>query len=75
MSFTYSLGPGIPFLLAAASSGGAIAALHLGATTPQGGDALRRSAAGRGGVMQVTGWWGQLIVRLQTLITGFQLPL
>jgi len=27
------------------------------------------------GVMRVTGWWGQLIARLQTLITGFQLPL
>jgi len=27
------------------------------------------------GVMQATGWWGKLITRLQTLITGFQLPL
>ncbi|MFE2415816.1 hypothetical protein [Streptomyces hokutonensis] len=26
------------------------------------------------GVMQVTRWWGQLIARLQTLTTGFQLP-
>jgi len=26
------------------------------------------------GVMQATGWWGKLITRLQTLITGFQLP-
>ncbi|MET9819255.1 MULTISPECIES: hypothetical protein [unclassified Streptomyces] len=27
------------------------------------------------GVIQVTGWWGQLIARLRTLITGFRLPL
>jgi cytochrome c-type biogenesis protein len=27
------------------------------------------------GAMQATGRWGQLIARLQTLITGFQLPL
>jgi cytochrome c-type biogenesis protein len=27
------------------------------------------------GVMQVTGWWGQLIAQFQTLISGFQVPL
>ncbi|MFJ9011622.1 hypothetical protein [Streptomyces canus] len=27
------------------------------------------------GVMEVTGWWGELITSMQSLITGVQLPL
>lgn len=75
LSFTYSLGLGIPFLLAAASFDGAMrrftwARRHARAVMRFGGVLLVAV-----GVMQVTGWWGQLIARLQTLITGFQLPL
>lgn len=75
LSFTYSLGLGIPFLLAASSFDGAMrrftwARRHARAVMRFGGVLLVAV-----GVMQVTGWWGQLIARLQILITGFQLPL
>ena len=75
LSFTYSLGLGIPFLLAAASFDGAMrrftwARRHARAVMRVGGVLLVAV-----GVMQVTGWWGQLIAQLQTLISGFQLPL
>lgn len=75
LSFTYSLGLGIPFLLAAASFDGAMrrftwARRHARAVMRVGGVLLVAV-----GVMQVTGWWGQLIAELQTLIAGFQLPL
>ncbi|MES4829337.1 cytochrome c biogenesis protein CcdA, partial [Streptomyces anthocyanicus] len=75
LSFTYSLGLGVPFLLAAASFDGAMrrftwARRHARTVMRLGGVLLVAV-----GVMQVTGWWGQLIARLQTLITGFQLPL
>lgn len=75
LSFTYSLGLGLPFLLAAASFDGVMrrftwARRHARAVMRCGGVLLVAV-----GVMQVTGWWGQLIAQLQTLITGFQLPL
>ncbi|KPC72036.1 cytochrome C biogenesis protein ResC [Streptomyces sp. NRRL WC-3753] len=75
LSFTYSLGLGIPFVLAAASFDGAMrrfgwARRHARAVMRFGGVLLVAV-----GVMQVTGWWGQLIAQLQGLITGFQLPL
>ncbi|MGC5041114.1 cytochrome c biogenesis CcdA family protein [Streptomyces sp. DT190] len=75
LSFTYSLGLGLPFLLAAASFDGVMrrftwARRHARAMMRCGGVLLVVV-----GVMQVTGWWGQLIAQFQTLITGFQLPL
>ncbi len=75
LSFTYSLGLGIPFLLAAASFDGAMRrfawARRRARTVMRCGGVLLVAV----GVMQVTGWWGQLIAQLQTLITGFQVPL
>lgn len=62
-------------LPAAASFGGAMrrftwARLHARAVMGFGGVLLVAV-----GVMPVAGWCGQLIARLQMLITGFQLPL
>ncbi|MFF5757439.1 cytochrome c biogenesis CcdA family protein [Streptomyces longwoodensis] len=75
LSFTYSVGLGVPFLVAAASFDGVMrrftwARRHARVVMRFGGVLLVAV-----GVTQVTGWWGQMIAQLQTLITGFQLPL
>lgn len=75
LSFMYSLGLGVPFLIAAFSFDGAVrrfafARRHARSVMRVGGALLVAV-----GVMEVTGWWGQLIANMQTLITGFQLPL
>jgi cytochrome c-type biogenesis protein len=75
LSFTYSLGLGLPFVLAAASFDQAMrrfasASRHARAVMRIGGVLLVGV-----GVMEVTGWWAHMIAQLQTLITGFQLPL
>ncbi|MFK4547159.1 cytochrome c-type biogenesis protein [Streptomyces tendae] len=75
LSFTYSLGLGVPFLVAAFSFSGAVrrfafARRHARAVMRFGGALLVVV-----GVMQITGWWGELIASMQSLVTGFELPL
>lgn len=72
LAFAYSLGLGLPFLLLAAGLSRAIAVLPV----------LRRQsrrfmqAGGVAlivvGLLQVSGLWGQMVARLQGLVTGFQ---
>lgn len=75
LAFVYSLGLGIPFLLAAASADRAMAAFawprrHAQALMRAGGLMLVLV-----GLLQVSGVWTALIARIQGLISGFQLPL
>ena len=75
LAFVYSLGLGIPFLLAAASADRAMAAFdwprrHAAAVMRVGGLMLVLV-----GVLQVSGAWGAMIARMQGLISGFQLLL
>lgn len=75
LAFVYSLGLGIPFLMAAASADRAMAAFdwprrHAAAVMRLGGLMLVLV-----GVLQVSGAWGAMIVHLQALISGFQLLL
>jgi cytochrome c-type biogenesis protein len=72
LAFVYSLGLGFPFLLAAASADRAMAAFdwprrHAAAVMRLGGLMLVLV-----GVLQVSGAWGALIVRMQGTISGFQ---
>jgi cytochrome c-type biogenesis protein len=72
LAFLYSLGLGIPFLLAAATAGRAMTAFtwprrHARALMRGGGLMLVLV-----GVLQVTGAWGALIAQMQGLISGFQ---
>ncbi|MBP0456050.1 sulfite exporter TauE/SafE family protein [Streptomyces bomunensis] len=75
LSLTYSLGLGLPFLIAALSVDGAVrrfgfARRHARTLTRAGGVFLVLL-----GILQITGLWTDLISRLQGTITGFQLPL
>jgi len=75
LAFMYSLGLGIPFLLAAASANRAMGTYawprrHARLIMRTGGLMLVLV-----GVLQVSGAWTALIARMQGLITGFQLPL
>lgn len=75
LAFVYSLGLGLPFLLAAASTGRAMRAFawprrHARAVMRTGGLMLVLV-----GLLQVSGAWTALIASMQTLIGGFQLPL
>ena len=75
LAFTYALGLGIPFVAAAAGVSRAFrvfafARRHALAIMRSGGILLVAV-----GVAEVTGVWGQLVVRLQTLIIGWQAPL
>lgn len=75
LAFVYSLGLGLPFLLAAASTGRAMSAFawprrHARAVMRTGGLMLVLV-----GLFQVSGAWTALIASMQTLIGGFQLPL
>ncbi len=75
LSFAYSAGLGIPFLLAAASVHKVMASFrwarrHARAVMGLGGAMLVVL-----GVLQVTGLWLSLISRLQGLIAGWQVPL
>ncbi|MEP7017096.1 MAG: cytochrome c biogenesis protein CcdA [Actinomycetota bacterium] len=75
LAFVYSLGLGVPFLVAAASADRAMAAYgwprrHAAAVMRLGGLMLVLV-----GVLQVTGAWGAMIVHLQGLVGGFQLLL
>ncbi|WP_020389651.1 cytochrome c biogenesis CcdA family protein [Kribbella catacumbae] len=75
LSFAYSLGLGIPFILAAlgiqhAFRAYAAARRHAQTVMRLGGVLLIAV-----GLLQVTGIWGQLIARLQVLIANWQPPL
>lgn len=75
LAFVYSLGLGVPFLLAAASADRAMRAFdwprrHARAVMRVGGAMLVVV-----GVLQVSGAWTALIAHLQGTIGGFQLPL
>jgi cytochrome c-type biogenesis protein len=75
LSFTYSLGLGLPFLLAAVSFDQAMrrfgfARRHARAVMRVGGVLLVAV-----GVMEVTGWWTLLMNQLRPLVSGAQLPL
>lgn len=75
LAFTYALGLGVPFVAAAA---GVTRAFRVFAFARRHALAVMR---GGGlllvvvGLAQLTGVWGGLIARLQTLITGWQAPL
>ncbi|MEO8518848.1 MAG: cytochrome c biogenesis protein CcdA [Dermatophilaceae bacterium] len=75
LAFVYSLGLGLPFLLAAASADRAMSAFawprrHAEAVMRLGGLMLVLV-----GVLQVSGAWGDLIAHMQGLIGGFQVIL
>lgn len=75
LAFTYSLGLGLPFLLAAVSSRAAMRAFawprrHARAVMRVGGAMLVAV-----GLLQVTGVWTMLIARLQGTISSWQPPL
>jgi len=75
LAFLYSLGLGVPFLLAAASAGRAMRVFawprqHAAAIMRLGGLMLVLV-----GALQVSGAWSALIASMQGLISGFQLPL
>lgn len=75
LAFVYSLGLGIPFVLAAASADRAMAAFawprrHAAALMRLGGLMLCVV-----GVLQVSGAWGALMLGMQGLVSQFQIPL
>lgn len=75
LSFAYSLGLGLPFLIAAVSFDGAMrrfvfARRHARAVMRLGGVLLVAV-----GALEVTGWWTLLMNDLRPLVTGVQLPL
>lgn len=75
LAFLYSVGLGLPFLLAAASASRVMTAFawprhHAVAIMRAGGLMLVTV-----GLLQVSGAWTALIAQMQGLITGFQLPL
>jgi cytochrome c-type biogenesis protein len=75
LSFAYSLGLGIPFILAALGIQRAVAVYSIArrhARTVMRLGGLLLIAVG---ILQVTGAWGQLISRLQVLIANWQPPL
>ena len=75
LAFTYALGLGLPFIAAAA---GATRAFRVFAFARQHAVAVMRVGGMMlivVGIAQVTGVWGQLIVRLQVLVSGWQAPL
>lgn len=75
LSFAYSLGLGIPFILAAASVQRVMTtfgwARRHARTVMRGGGAMLILL----GILQVSGLWTTLISRLQGLIVGWQVPL
>lgn len=75
LSFTYSLGLGVPFLIAAFSFDGAVRRFAFARRYARGVMRVGGGFLVAVGIMEATGWWAQLIASMQTLITGFQLPL
>jgi cytochrome c-type biogenesis protein len=74
LAFTYCLGLGIPFVLAALGFGKFMHALswfrrHQRAVSVIGGSLLIAV-----GIMLVTGWWNDLVGEMQTWVTGFEAP-
>ena len=75
LAFTYAVGLGLPFIAAAA---GLTRAFRLFSFARRHAMGVMRAGGGllvAVGLAQVTGLWSELIVRLQVLITGWQLPL
>jgi cytochrome c-type biogenesis protein len=75
LAFTYAVGLGIPFVLAAA---GVTRAFRVFAFARRHAVAVMRTGGAllvAVGVAEVTGVWGQLITQLQVLISGWQTPL
>ena len=75
LAFTYAVGLGIPFVLAAA---GVTRAFRVFAFARRHAVAVMRTGGAllvAVGVAEVTGVWGQLIAHLQVLISGWQTPL
>ena len=75
LSFSYALGLGLPFILAAASAQRALAAFgwarrHTVAIMRIGGAGLVLL-----GVLQVTGWWLVVVTWTQSLVAGWTAPL
>ena len=75
LAFAYSLGLGLPFLLAAFSVSGAMrrlawARLHVRAIARAGGGFLIVL-----GVLQLTGVWSEWMAAMQALIAGWQPPI
>lgn len=75
LAFAYSLGLGIPFVLAAAGGRHVLSSItwarrHARAVMRFGGVLLIVV-----GVAQLTGWWLDAVVRLQGIITGWQPPI
>lgn len=75
LAFTYSLGLGIPFILAAVSAQRSMTAFswprrHAGALMRAGGAVLVGV-----GLLQVTGAWSAIVSNLQGVIGGWTLPL
>lgn len=75
LAFVYSLGLGLPFILAAASASRAMTVFawpraHARAVMHLGGLMLVLV-----GVLQVSGAWGAAIARMQGLVSGYTLPL
>ena len=70
----YSLGLGMPFILAALAWRRALGAISLRPPAPAVGDPRRRPDAGRwSGLLLLTGWWDQSVQWLQYhLVDDFQ---
>lgn len=75
LSFAYSLGLGLPFLIAAFSFDGAVRRFAFARRHARGVMRVGGALLVAVGVMEVTGWWGQLLAGMQSLIAGFALPL
>lgn len=75
LSFAYSIGLGLPFLIAAFSFDGAVRRFAFARRHARGVMRVGGALLVAVGVMEVTGWWGQLLASMQSLISGFALPL
>lgn len=75
LSFAYSIGLGLPFLIAAFSFDGAVRRFAFARRHARGVMRVGGALLVAVGVMEVTGWWGQLLASMQSLIAGFALPL
>lgn len=75
LAFVYSLGLGVPFVLAALALRRALGAFALARRHARWVMRLGGGLLVVVGILQVTGLWTQLIARLQGYISGYQLPL
>lgn len=75
LAFVYSLGLGLPFLLAAASASRMMTAFDWPRRHARGVMRVGGAMLVAVGLLQVSGAWAAMIARMQGLISGFQLPL